>query len=94
LFNGNGLDPAFFHGYGQTCVEPNTALYRLIATLSWAASSDWDNWDRQRLPDETRRRMADWLQTLLAFLTDIQLHIERTHNLAVRDAHEQAVNAT
>ena len=81
LFNGAGLDPAFFHGYGQTAVEPNTSLYRLIATLSWAASSDWDNWDRERLPDELRRRTAGWLETLLAYLTDIELHIGRTHQL-------------
>ena len=81
LFIGVGLDAAFFHGYGQSAIEPNTSLYRLILTLSWAASSDWDNWDRQRLPNELRRRTAGWLQTLLAYLADIELHLERTHQL-------------
>jgi aminoglycoside phosphotransferase (APT) family kinase protein len=40
LFNGRGLDAAFFSGYGRAPAEPNTSLHRVVQALRTAASGD------------------------------------------------------
>ncbi len=42
LFNGQGLHPAFFDGYGRPAREPNTSIHRVVQTLAWAMSADWE----------------------------------------------------
>jgi aminoglycoside phosphotransferase (APT) family kinase protein len=77
LFNGRGLDRAFFDGYGRAAPEPNTSLHRVVQTVSWVASADWDSFERQDLPADLRRRARRWLRTLLAYVAGLPAHIER-----------------
>ena len=81
LFNGRGLAPAFFDGYGRAAPEPNTSLHRVVQTVSWAASTDWDSFERQDLPADLRRRTHEWLGTLLAYVAELPAHIERLRSL-------------
>jgi aminoglycoside phosphotransferase (APT) family kinase protein len=82
LFNGRGLDPAFFDGYGHPPAEPNTSLHRVVQTVRWAASGDWDAFARRRdLPAELHERTRQWLGTLLAYVAQLPAHIERVRLL-------------
>ena len=93
LFNGRGLDPAFFEGYGRAAPEPNTSLHRVVQTVNWAASTDWDLFEREHLPADLHRRTRQWLSTLLDYVAALPAHIERlrplvqaTHGSGSRDA--------
>jgi aminoglycoside phosphotransferase (APT) family kinase protein len=81
LFNGRGLGPAFFDGYGRAPVEPNTSLHRVVQTVRWAASGDWDSFERCDLSGELRART--------------RALVERAGRLRVRPdaAHRTATNA-
>ena len=81
LFNGRGLDPAFFAGYGRAPAEPNTSLHRVVQTRALGASWDWDSFERMAMPDELRARLRCWLTTLLAYVADVSPRIERLRAL-------------
>ena len=81
LFNGYGLDEAFFDGYGQGRAEPNTSLHRVVQTMRWAASSDWRSFDELHLPADVHRRTKDWLSVLLVHVGQLPAHIERLRTL-------------
>jgi aminoglycoside phosphotransferase (APT) family kinase protein len=86
LFNGQGLDPAFFEAYGHRA-EPNTAVYRVVETLFWAASADWEAFATDAFPVEFRIRTQSWLQTLLAYIVDLPAHLDRLRTtIATSDA--------
>lgn len=75
LFNGIGVPPAFFAGYGHGPAEPNTAIHRVVQTLAWAASDDWAEF--ATMPPDLSARAAQWLQTLLAYLVRLPEHLDR-----------------
>lgn len=81
LFNGRGIDPGFFQGYGKPAAEPNTSLYRIVHTVNWAGSSDWEEFERVGLPHEQLERTRQWLRTLQAYAGNIEKHIERLRQL-------------
>ncbi len=81
LFNGCGLDQAFFEGYGQPPAEPNTSLHRVVQTLRWVASSDWDSCERQTLSAELHARTHQWLRTLLVYVARLPAHLQRLRSL-------------
>lgn len=81
LFNGRGIDPGFFEGYGKPATEPNTSLYRIVHTVNWAGSSDWEEFERSGLPVEQVERTRQWLGALLAYTENIATHIERLRRL-------------
>lgn len=80
LFNGQGLDPAFFRGYGRPAPEPNTSLQRAVQSLVWVSGDDWDTGFAQQ-PPELRARAQRWLDTLLAHLDQLPARIERLRTL-------------
>jgi aminoglycoside phosphotransferase (APT) family kinase protein len=81
LFNGRGLDGAFFDGYGHAPTEPNTSLHRVVQTVSWAASRDWASFEQQDLPAELHERTRQWLRTLLAYVAELPAHLDRLRTL-------------
>lgn len=81
LFNGCGLDAAFFEGYGHAPVEPNTSLHRVVQTMTWAASSDWSAFAQADLPADLHERTRAWLKVLLAYVAQLPAHIERLRTL-------------
>jgi thiamine kinase-like enzyme len=81
LFNGRGLDAAFFSGYGRAPAEPNTSLHRVVQALRWAASGDWESFERMDLSDELRTRLRGWLAALVEYAADLAPRIERLRAL-------------
>ena len=81
LFNGRGTHPAFFEGYGSPVPEPNTSLHRVVQSVIWAASGDWDSFARKDLPDDLHRRTREWLAALLTYVADLPAHIDRLRAL-------------
>lgn len=79
LFNGCGLDEAFYSGYGNAPVEPNTSLHRVVQTILWAASDDWCA--SEKLPVELYERTRHWLTVLLAYVAQLPTHIQRLYTL-------------
>lgn len=77
LFNGKGMPRAFFDGYGPS-PEPNTALHRVIQTLTWAAGPDWADIEADpHLSPDLKQRARTWLPTLVDYLRDLPRHIQR-----------------
>lgn len=89
LFNGTGLPPGFFTGYGRQPTEPNTSIHRVLQTMWWAVSSDWDEFDNDPLVSaelkEIRTRV--WRPALLAYVHELPRHIARLHTLTEGMAH-------
>jgi hypothetical protein len=81
LFNGRGLPAAFFAGYGQPASEPNTSLHRVVQTVRWAASRDWDAIEEKDLPADLKQRARRWLATLLAYVARLPDHIARLRSI-------------
>ena len=81
LFDDGGIGPGFFEGYGKPATEPNTSLYRIVHTVNWAGSSDWEEFERSGLPPEQVERTRQWLGVLLAYAENITTHIERLRRL-------------
>jgi aminoglycoside phosphotransferase (APT) family kinase protein len=79
LFNGRGLDNAFYSGYGRGPAEPNTSLHRVVQTLFWAASDDWTSFEK--LPAESYERTRRWLTVLLAHVGQLATHIQQLYTL-------------
>lgn len=78
LFNGEGLHPAFFDGYGRPASEPNTSAHRVVQTLAWAMSSDWEEFRLDPdLPAEIKNRTSQWRSSLLAYVEHLPEHIDR-----------------
>lgn len=78
LFNGHGIDPAFFEGYGQAASEPATSIHRVVATLVWATGSDRESFRiNPHLPTEQKERTTDWQVTLWAYLERLPEHLAR-----------------
>jgi hypothetical protein len=77
LFNGYGIDNAFYEGYGREPDEPHTSLHRVIQTMSWAASDDWTSFENY--PGELRERTQYWLKVLLDYVEQLPTHIQRLH---------------
>jgi aminoglycoside phosphotransferase (APT) family kinase protein len=80
LFNGQGLDPAFFRGYGRPAAEPNTSLQHAVQTLAWVADDGWETGAAYQ-PPEQRARSQRWLDTLVARLDQLPAQIERLRAL-------------
>jgi Ser/Thr protein kinase RdoA (MazF antagonist) len=76
LFNRRGVAPAFFDGYGRARAEPNTSLHRVVQAVRWAASGDWDSFERQPLPADLRERLRGWLDALLGYVAELPGHVE------------------
>ena len=73
LFNGRGLDPAFFAGYGARPAEPNTSLHRVVQAVRWVASEDWDSFEAtRRRPSCAHARAAGWPRWLATVRPDAQ----------------------
>ncbi|MEU7146047.1 phosphotransferase [Nocardia sp. NPDC046473] len=89
LFNGRGLPPAFFTGYGRGPTEPNTSIHRVLQTLGWAVSSDWAELDEDPLvPAELKElRNKVWLPTLLNYVRGLPEHIARLRTVIDAPAH-------
>lgn len=82
LFNGCGLPAPFFTGYGQQPREPNTSIHRVVQTLQWATSSDWDEYEADPdLPAEMKQRTRSWLSVLVNYLHDLPEHVNRLRAL-------------
>jgi aminoglycoside phosphotransferase (APT) family kinase protein len=82
LFNGEGLHPAFFDGYGRPAREPNTSIHRVVQTLAWAMSSDWEQFQADPgLPLEIKERTSRWLPVLLEYVERLPGHVNRLHAL-------------
>jgi hypothetical protein len=75
LFNGCGLDSAFYSGYGHDPVEPNTSLHRVIQTIFWATSDDWSSFEQ--LSVEMYERTQRWLTVLLVHVAQLPAHIQQ-----------------
>lgn len=80
LFNGQGLDPAFYRGYARPAPQPNTALQRVLQTFVWAGSDDWDSACTQPPPEQSARAQR-WLQALLADLARLPAQIAHLRTL-------------
>lgn len=81
LFNhGAGLPVAFFAGYGAR-TEPNTSVHRVVQTVHWVASDDWDEFAADPyLPDAvTERALGHWLPALLGYLEHLPMHLDKLH---------------
>ncbi|WP_175482666.1 phosphotransferase enzyme family protein [Actinokineospora iranica] len=84
LYNGTGLPPAFFAGYGKT-QEPNTTLHRVVQTLGWATSGDFTQIDRDPdLTEDLKQRAKNWLPKLVAHVREMPAHLERLRALSSR----------
>ncbi|MFK0246380.1 phosphotransferase family protein [Amycolatopsis azurea] len=84
LYNGTGLPPAFFAGYG-TSQEPNTTLHRVVQTLGWATSDDFVEFDNDpHLPEDLKQRAKNWLPKLIAYVSEMPAHLERLRELTPR----------
>lgn len=82
LFNGHGLDNAFFEGYGRPASEPTTSIHRVVATLQWVTSADWAEFERDPvLPAELKERARDWQVTLWEYVERLTEHIARIQRL-------------
>lgn len=82
LFNHRGLDPAFFEGYGRPAIEPNTSLHRVVATLRWATSTDWAEFERDPdLSGDLKARARSWRATLWVYIDYLPEHIARLQRL-------------
>jgi phosphotransferase family enzyme len=82
LFNGEGLHPAFFEGYGRPSREPNTSIHRVVQTLAWAMSVDWQQFQADPgLPLEIRERTSQWLSMLLVYVERLPEHVDRLRAL-------------
>ena len=57
------------------------SLHRVVQTVRWPSSSDWDSFDRREVPAELRARARQWLSTLLAYVAHLPAHIERVRSL-------------
>lgn len=81
LFTGRGLPSAFFAGYGPR-VEPRTTLHRIVSTVGWVGSDDWEQFASDpSLPAEQRARAAGWLETLLGYLHTLPDQLDRLDHL-------------
>lgn len=80
LFNSSGLPRAFFEGYGLSA-EPNTTLHRVVQTIQWVASDDWDELAAPDLPTELQTRTVGWLDTLQQYLSRLPEHLDRLSEL-------------
>jgi aminoglycoside phosphotransferase (APT) family kinase protein len=81
LFNGRGIPSAFFEGYGQPPTEPTTSLYRVVHTINWAASADWEEFEQLDLPTAQIERTRQWLRALIEYTNDITTHLEHLQRL-------------
>jgi tRNA A-37 threonylcarbamoyl transferase component Bud32 len=82
LFNGEGLHPAFFEGYGRPAREPNTSIHRVVQTLAWAMSADWEEFQADPgLPLEIKERTRRWLSVLLEYVELLPEHIDHLRAL-------------
>lgn len=70
LFNGHGLPDAFFDGY-EAPRDEVMGLLRLVGTVQWAASSDWESFESTELPGDLKERTKRWRRALLDQLDDI-----------------------
>ena len=77
LCDGRGLGAAFFEGYGRPRLEPNVSVYRVVETVLWAGSGDWESFERMSMPVVVRQRLRRWLETLVAYARRLPEHIER-----------------
>lgn len=78
----DGLDPAFFEGYGRPATEPNTSIHRVVATLQWAIGSDWAEFERDpTLPESLKARARNWRATLWGYVDRLPEHIVRLQRL-------------
>ncbi|MEV6108867.1 phosphotransferase [Streptomyces sp. NPDC051940] len=75
LFGRRGLPSAFFTGYGRPRAEPVTSLQRVVQTVHWAVSDDWDDFRRPALTDELRARAMAWLERLTAYARRLDEHV-------------------
>jgi aminoglycoside phosphotransferase (APT) family kinase protein len=81
LFDAAGVPPAFYEGYGGPPPEPVRSLHRVVQTVRWAASSDWESFAAKDLPADLHRRTRDWLAILLAYVERLPEHLERLRRL-------------
>lgn len=79
LFNGQGVPPAFFAGYGHGPAEPNTSIHRVVQTLAWAASDNWAEF--AAMSTDLSARAAAWLASLLAYLSHLPDHLDRLQTI-------------
>ncbi len=82
LFNGTGLPPAFFDGYGQ----PDSAIvgfYRVLETTQWALSDDWKEFNDLR--PELRERTLRWFTTLRGYVAALPEHVGRVEERLRRE---------
>ncbi len=82
LFNGRGLDPAFYDGYGALAPEPNTSIYRVGVTLAWATSQDWAEFENDpELSGDLKLRARDWHVKVWDYVARLPEHIVRLQSL-------------
>lgn len=77
LFNARGINPAFFDGYGTPPAEPNTTLHRVVQTINWVGSADWEEFERSGLPAEQIARLRRRLDAQVKYRTP-QAHVMRS----------------
>jgi aminoglycoside phosphotransferase (APT) family kinase protein len=82
MFNGEGLHPAFFEGYGRPAREPNTSVHRVVQTLAWAMSADWQEFQTDPgLPPQIKERTSQWLPALLGYVERLPEHVDHLRAL-------------
>lgn len=79
LFNCRGLPRGFFNCDGRGPIEPNTSLHRLIGTVWWLTSDDWDAFER--LDPDLRARTRDWFRELLGWTARLLEHVAQLQTL-------------
>lgn len=76
-----GLHPAFFEGYGRPAPEPNATLYRVVRTVHWVATTDWEAFARRFAP-EMREVIWHRHKAWLDYVQQLPMHVQRLQGLA------------
>lgn len=72
LFNGIGLPEAFFQAYDPQLDRNLLLLYRIVHSLAWLASDDWDEFAESDLPSEQIQRTRKWYDYLLGYTKKLE----------------------
>lgn len=76
LFNGLGLPEAFFQAYDSELNRDLLLLYRVVHSLTWLASDDWEEFEQSGLPSEQIQRTRNWYAYLLAYAKRLEEQLQ------------------
>jgi aminoglycoside phosphotransferase (APT) family kinase protein len=76
LFNGIGLPEAFFQAYQPQLNRDLLLLYRVVHSLTWFASDDWDEFAQSELPSEQIQRTRNWYEYLREYTKRLEDHLQ------------------